>query len=275
MTASAIYSGIVAHARRRPHRHRLRYAIFMLLLDLDEIDALAARLWLFSRDRLNLVSFHNRDHGDGSEVPLRMQITNLLRLHGLDWDGGPIRMLAMPRVLGHAFNPLAVYYCHRQDGGLAAMLYEVNNTFGQRHSYLLPVDDAARHAECIRQSCDKSFYVSPFMDMQMRYRFTVERPGARLALAIDGSDKDGLLIATSFCATRRTLTDRHLLAAFLRVPLLGLKVLGGIHWEALKLWRKGVALHPRPAPPGVPVTFPPRATSAPIVHRPEGQRPAA
>ena len=247
----------------------------MLLLDLDEIDALDARLRLFSRDRLNLVSFHNRDHGDGSDVPLRTQVANLLQMHGLDWDGGPIRMLAMPRVLGNAFNPITVYYCHRRDGGLAAMLYEVNNTFGQRHSYLLPVDRVARHAQTIHQSCDKRFYVSPFMDMQMRYRFAVRRPDENLSLTIDGSDGEGQLIATSFGARRRELSDRQLLAACLRAPLLGLKVLGGIHWEALKLWRKGVALRPRPAPPFESVSASPRATSGPAAHIPEEQRPAA
>src|SRR5262249_48726005 len=130
---SAIYAGTVMHQRLRPRRHRLRYRVFSLLLDLDELDEVAARLRLLSRNRFNLFSFFDRDHGDGRREPLRMQIERRLAAAAIAPDGGAIRLLAMPRVLGYVFNPLSVYFCYRRTGVLAAVVYEVNNTFGERH----------------------------------------------------------------------------------------------------------------------------------------------
>jgi hypothetical protein len=142
------------------------------------------------------------------------------------------------------FNPISTFFCHRADGTLAAILYEVNNTFGQRHSYLIAVADPA--ARPIRQSCAKALYVSPFMGMDMRYDFAVRPPGADVALTVRGSDVDGTLIVATFAGRRREVSDGAVLATFLRHPLLTAKVVGGIHWEALKLWIKGVRLTQRP-----------------------------
>lgn len=159
----------------------------------------------------------------------------------------------MPRVLGMVFNPLTVYFCHRADGGLQAMLYEVNNTFGQRHSYLIPVTGDVRGA--LRQRCDKRFYVSPFMDMGLSYAFRVTLPDESLSLGVDAHDAAGPVLLAAFTGRRRPLTDARLLAAFLAHPLLAGRVLGGIHWGALKLWWKGMRLRPRPAPPAEAVTI--------------------
>jgi DUF1365 family protein len=131
------------------------------------------------------------------------------------------------------------------------MLYEVNNTFGERHSYLMPVRD---EADPIRQSCEKRFYVSPFMPMEMTYTFRVSRPGARVCVAIDAAGAEGKMITTSFAGVRSKLTDWGLLRNFLIMPVLGLKVLAGIHWEAAKLFVRGLRLKDRPAPPRIPVT---------------------
>jgi len=248
--ASALYAGTVVHARLRPTKHRLRYRIFSLLLDLDELPTLNLRL--LSHNRFNLFSFHDRDHGDGSVTPLRTQIESHLRAAGYQVDGGPIRLLSMPRLFGYAFNPLSVYFCHRRDGSLMAVLHEVNNTFGERHCYLLPVE--GQGGDVIRQSCPKRFYVSPFMDMAMTYHFRITPPADRVAVAIETSDADGPMLEAVFAGDRQPLTDRTLLRALIAYPLLTLKVVGGIHWEALKLWRKGMRLRPRPEPPMNPVT---------------------
>ena len=246
---SAIYSGTVMHRRFKPLGHNLSYRLAQMLFDLDAMPALR----LFSHNRFNLVSFHDRDHLDGSGTDLRIQIGRLLTTAGLEPDGGAIRLLCMPRILGHAFNPISVFFCYRRDGSLLALLYEVNNTFGQRHSYLIPVAD--RDAATIRQRCDKGFYVSPFMRMDMTYAFNVVPPGDTVAVVVHGDDADGRVITASFTGRRREASDAALTAMLLRYGLLSLKVIGAIHWEAIKLWLKGLRIQPRPAPPDHPVTI--------------------
>jgi DUF1365 family protein len=252
MTASALYAGHVVHHRQRPRRHSLRYRVFWLLLDLDELGGLARRLWLFSHNRLGLLSFRDRDYAAGSQEPLRGQIERLMSEAGLEPDGGPIRLLTMPRLMGYAFNPLNVYFCHRRDGALAAILYEVNNTFGERHSYMIPVTDPEPP---IYQSCAKNFHVSPFMDMDLTYRFSVRPPGDAVAVTIAVTDRHGTMLTASLSGKRQALTDLALLRAVLLFPLLTLKVSAGILWEALFIWLKGVGVRSHPHPPSHPVTF--------------------
>lgn len=254
---SALYVGSVMHQRLRPVRHRLDYRIFSLLVDIDELPALADRLRLFSLNRFNLFSLHERDYGAGDGRSLRRHVEEQLEAAGLA-AGGTIRLLSMPRILGHAFNPLCVYFCHRPDGALQAILYEVNNTFGERHSYLLPVDEAESRGTAVAQECDKQFHVSPFLALDMRYVFRIEPPQAdRGGLCIDvtASDKEGAVLHARFDARRFALDDAGLVRMFLSHPLLALKVVVAIHWEALRLWIKGVRLHGRPVPPSRPVTI--------------------
>jgi DUF1365 family protein len=243
---SALYAGIVAHRRLRPKPHRLRYRIFSLLLDLDEIAALCERLHLFSRRRFNLFSFDERDHGDGSGASLREWAEGHLAAAGIELKGGPIRLLAMPRVLGYGFNPLSIWFCYFRNGNLAALLHEVHNTFGERHTYLIPVTESYG---VVTQECVKTFHVSPFMAMDMRYEFRVLAPGQRLNVFIEGSDAEGPIIVASYAARRRALTDAALLRVFFLTPLLTFKVVGGIYWEALRLWLKGIKPRDRPPPP--------------------------
>jgi len=240
--ASGLYTGRVTHQRLRPRRHRLDYRVFWLLLDLGEVESLDQRLRLFSRNRFNLMAFHDRDHGDGGGVPLRVQIEALLADAGVDLGGGPIRLLTMPRVLGYVFNPISIYYCHRPDGDLAALVYEVTSTFGQRHAYVIPVAAADAARGVIRQAAAKALHVSPFLAMDMTYAFRGVVPGEGLVLGVDGSDADGLMIATAMQGRRQPLSDAALLRAAAAIPLLTLKVVAAIHWEALKLWLKGVPL---------------------------------
>ncbi|UDL93150.1 DUF1365 family protein [Lichenihabitans sp. PAMC28606] len=250
---SGLYDGAVTHKRVKPRRHALRYRMFWMLFDLDELDRLDRGLRLFSRNRFNLFSFRDRDHLEGNARPLRQQIEGYLTDAGLAPDGGPIRLLCVPRLLGYAFNPLSVYLCHRRDGTLSAMLYEVNNTIGQRHSYLIPVE--ADTAGTVCQTCDKRFYVSPFMDMDLTYRFEVQPPGAHVSVAVTASDAQGLVIATCFSGEHRPLSDAALVKTFAAHPLLAMKIVAGIHWEALRIWRKGIAFRSPPPRPATPVTL--------------------
>jgi DUF1365 family protein len=252
---SALYVGRVMHQRLRPVRHRLDYRLFSLLVDVDELADLDRRLLLFSVDRFNLFSLHERDYGDGRG--LRPHVERQLAAAGLR-TGGPIRLLSMPRILGHVFNPLSVYFCHQSDGALQAILYEVNNTFGERHGYLVPVDGAQASADSITQQCDKRFHVSPFLGLEMRYGFRVEPPRqdrTGLAIGVSASDAGGTVLQARLEALRRPLDDAALLRVFITHPLLALKVVAAIRWEALKLWIKGVRLHARPTPPATPVTI--------------------
>ena len=175
LLASALYHGHVTHVRLKPRVHRLSYRIYSLLLDLDELGEVDRRLTWFSVDRFNLFSFHRKDRGDGSGCDLKGQVERAMRAAGIEPDGGPIRLLTMPRLLGWAFNPLSTYFCYRRDGSISAILWEVDNTFHERHAYMIPVDGAGPGGEIV-QHCDKAFYVSPFMDMDLRYRFQVNPP---------------------------------------------------------------------------------------------------
>ncbi len=254
---SGLYPGVVTHARLRPRAHRLSYKIFMLLLDLDELPALDASLKLFGVDRLRLTGFSEADHLDGSRGTLRAQVEAHLANAGVV-AGGPIRLLCMPRILGGVFNPLSVYFCHRPDGVMSAILYEVHNTFGDRHSYLIPVDGPPTERP-LRQGVDKAFYVSPFMDMDLRYAFHITPPGARVSVAIDVCDEGGRVLAAAFSGARQPLTDANLRKAWFGHPWMTLGVMAAIHWEALRIWLKGERPRTRPKAPARPVTVAPTA----------------
>ena len=255
--SAALYVGSVMHRRVRPRPHRLRYRVFWMLLDLDGIATFAERLRLFSLGRFNLFSFKASDHGDGSTTPLRAQAEAKLRNAGISLEGGRITLLCMPRILGYVFNPLSIYYCYARNGELAALIYQVHNTFGERHSYVLAAGGATD--DVVSQQAKKTFYVSPFLDMNMRYAFRTRIPGDALSVSILGSDTQGPLITAVMTGRRRALTDAALLRVFVTHPLLTLKVIGGIHWEAARLWLKGIRLVPRPgtkAPTGQPLATP-------------------
>jgi DUF1365 family protein len=242
---SGLYRGEVMHRRLEPVRHRFVYRVFSLLLDLDRLGELDRRLRVFSLNRPNLVSFLERDHGARDGSPLRPWVEARLREHGLDPAGGRILLLCFPRVLGYVFNPLSLYYCYDREGGLATVLYEVKNRCGEQHAYVLPVTRGAGAGAPVRQRCDKRFYVSPLIAMDARYRFRLAAPGERLSVVIQEEVARRTSLVATLTARRRPLTDRQLVLAILRLPLMTFKVIAAIHYEALRLWLKGAPLHSR------------------------------
>jgi DUF1365 family protein len=240
VSVSALYQGTVVHRRHAPRRHRLAYRVFSLFLDLDELPGLHRRLRLFGYNRPALFSFLDRDHGRGDGSDLKQHVKDLLHPTGLAGAIASVRILCYPRVLGYVFNPLSVYYCYGVDGKLLALVYEVNNTHGERHSYVIP---ARQQGPAITQACDKAFFVSPFLPMDCRYQFQVKPPGERLSLLIRETHQDAPILDAWFVGRRRELSDASLLRAAFSYPLLTFKIIAGIHWEALKLLLKGLRIH--------------------------------
>jgi uncharacterized protein len=236
MIEPGLYVGSVMHRRARPVRRRFEYRVFWLILDLDRLPETVSALKLMSLERFNLLSFYARDHADGRDGSLRDKIAPLATAAGFAADG-PMMLMTMPRVIGYVFNPISVYFCHDAHDRLTAIVWEVSNTFGGRHSYVIGVEDP--DATVLRQRCRKELHVSPFIGMEIDYNFRVVRRGDRLTIGIADHDRDGLLMSAAMTAVRRPLTDRALLAAFARTPFETGKVTAAIHWEALRLWLKG------------------------------------
>lgn len=232
-----IYDGHVLHMRLIPRRHRFRYRVFSLLLDIDRLDALAAGSRLFSHNRFGIVSFHDRDHGPRDGAPLRPWVEAELDRHGLP-KPARIDILCFPRMWGFVFNPLSVYYCRDAGGDLQSLIYEVKNTFGGQTAYVHAADPAEGGA--IRHSQRKEMYVSPFIGMDQTYRFDVTEPGDRLALRIRQAGPEGETLIAAITGRESAFGDRALLRAVLGHPLMTLKVIAAIHWEALRLTLKGV-----------------------------------
>ena len=244
MTENALYSGSVMHRRVTPRPHRFRYRAFWLLVDLEQRANWPKKPTLLSFNRPNLFSLYDRDHGNGTDTPLRIQIDQLLLRNGLNISGGRVRLLCMPRILGFCFNPISVYFCNFSDGRPAALVYEVHNTFAERHSYVIPLSGVSNR---YHHGCKKQFYVSPFLEMDLTYAFSVVEPDERLAIAIRVNNSDATLLFASMAGQKRPLSDAELLKHFFLMPAMTLKVYFAIHWEALRLWTKGIRWRARPA----------------------------
>ena len=234
------------HERLRPRHHKFVYPIFTWLFDLDRLGRLDGRLRLFSVERANLFSFYNADHGarDGSD--LRPWVEAELEKASVDRKASRICLLAMPRFLGYVFNPLSIYYCFDADERLFAAVYEVKNTFGEQHVYVLTVDESSGKANTgYRHQCDKDFYVSPFIEAKATYHFRLNVPRDDLRVFIREEIESGLLLIATLTGIRRKLTDGELVRQAFRHPFLTYKVIASIHIQALKLWLKGIRLQPR------------------------------
>ncbi|MGO7030973.1 DUF1365 domain-containing protein [Rhizobium ruizarguesonis] len=246
--AAALYVGEIMHQRMKPFGHRFRYRVFSLLIDLDRLDEAGGLSVLFSVNRRNLVSFHEKDHADIGDTSLRAYADRLLAKAGLD-RADRILLVCYPRILGYVFNPLSVYHAYDAGGTLVAMIYEVRNTFGERHSYICPVGHGEMSESGLRQSCDKLFHVSPFIGMTAHYHFRMLPPGAEIRWRILENDSEGPLLSATFSGRQVPLTSASLLGLTARIPFLTFKIIACIHWEALKLWLKGARYVRRPAPP--------------------------
>jgi hypothetical protein len=231
-----LYEGSVMHMRLQPFRHQFRYRVVTALLDIDRLEETAAALRLFAVDRFAPVAFHRRDHGPRDGSALRPWVEARLAEAGRPAPAR-ILLLSMPRILGYAFNPLSVFWCYDRDGRLDSVIYEVKNTFGDQHPYVLPAapdpDGAVRHGQA------KEFFVSPFIGMDQTYRFTLRPPGERLSIRIKQADARGDYLIATQSGTARPLTDTALARLLLRMPLTTFKVIAAIHWQALRLWLKG------------------------------------
>lgn len=234
--ASAVYVGEVYHRRFAPRTHVLRYRVCYLLLDLDELPQLACTSAWFGWNRRRWMSFDERDHGDGGRSYREWLVATLA---AAGFGSGPwrFRVLCLPRVAGYVFNPISVVYCHTAGGVLGAMLYEVNNTFGERLAYIAPVRAGAT---TIRQRCDKALFVSPFLPPDGHYAFTLTPPGTTLDLCIDYYAGAARTLHAAFRGERLAWSRAALARAALAYPAATLKVIAGIHYEAIKLWLKGV-----------------------------------
>ena len=251
--------GEVRHHRVRPVANRFAYPTYFLMLPMRSLRTTPCPA--LPRNRFGLISFADHDHGDGRADSLAW-LDELLTREGVTDAIGEVWLHCYPRVLGLTFKPVSFWYCHRADDTLAAVVVEVNNTFGERHCYLLDDPELAFGRE-LRAA--KVFHVSPFCDVSGSYRFRFMRSAAhpgdaprrtnasmtafRTIACVDHHDEDGLLIRTSISGELRPLTAARARAAFFGMPLMTLGVIARIHWQALKLWRKRVPFFHKPAPP--------------------------
>ncbi|MBZ7927222.1 DUF1365 domain-containing protein [Ensifer adhaerens] len=249
VTAGTLYCGKVMHQRLRPFGHRFSYSVFSLLVDIDRLEELGRMSNLLSVDRPGILSFHTRDHVEQENETVRAFADRLLAKAGIATPAERVLLLAFPRMLGYAFNPLSTYFAYDAQGKLIAVIYAVRNTFGQRHSYVAPVLPGEESAAGIRQSRTKIFHVSPFMDMSLRYHFRVLPPGKIVRLRIHETAGNTPVLAATFNGNAAFVSDTNLVRILLRFPFMTLKVIAGIHWEALRLWLKGARLRRSPPPP--------------------------
>lgn len=243
--SSAIYCGQVVHKRLVPRQHGFTYRVFALALNVDQITNTADALRLFQRNRGGIVSFHDQDYGRRDGVSVADFIRDTLTAAGLEVACAHVVLLCYPRLLGLVFNPLSVYFCYDSTATLRAIVYEVSNTFSERTSYIIPVNttDYMRLEErVVHQTCAKQMYVSPFTPRVAQYSFHVSPPRNDVVVGITLRDQSGAILKTHFRGERLPLTDKTLATMVVRHPLMAAKVVGGIHFEALRLWLKGVPL---------------------------------
>ncbi len=241
-----ILTARVVHVRHRPFRHRLDYRIWSLLLDLDRAEEAARSCRLFRLERPGLVSFQARDHGARDGSPLRPWVEQQLATQRIA-PPARIRLLALPRVFGYVFNPISLFLCSNSAGRDTAVVYEVKNTFGDQHPYVASLAGEGPH----RHAARKTFHVSPFIGMDARYTFTLSMKDDRFGLVIDETAAGERLLTASMVGRLEPMTDAHLARVLFRFPFVTLKVIAGIHWHALQLWRKGARYHRYLPPPEV------------------------
>ena len=237
---SCIYNGEVTHTRFKPVRHFLKYKTFSLLIDLDEINYLDKSIGIFSHNKFNIFSFYDKDHGDRDGGNLKDWVISNLKKFQIKENITNIKVLCYPRILGYVFNPLSIFYCYEKDK-LVAIFYEVKNTFNEQHTYIFKI----KNNEEIIQKCRKKFYVSPFMDMETFYNFKLLNPNDKLSVFIKQTDADGTILTATQTGDKKEFSFKQLAINFLKYPLMTIKIISSIHYEALLLWKKGAIYRKR------------------------------
>ena len=234
---SFIYSGNVVHKRFKPKVHYFKYKVFSLLIDLSEIESMEKNLKIFSFNKFNIISFYNKDHGarDGSSI--KDWVINNLKKNNIDTNDIKIKLLCYPRIFGYVFNPLSVFYIYDKNLNLISILYEVKNTFGEQHTYIFKT--GIRH-NLLQHMCKKKFHVSPFIEMNCIYFFRLLKPGNKISIIIDQNDEDGKILYASQDGVKSELTNVNLIKSYLKHPLMTFKIILAIHFEAFRIWTKGI-----------------------------------
>jgi DUF1365 family protein len=237
---SCIYNGTVKHQRFKPIEHSLNYKTFSILLDLDEIENLAKNISIFSLNKFNIFSFYNRDHGARDEGSLKDWVQKNIKKFNISNNITKIKLLCYPRVFGYVFNPLSIFYCY-ENNDLKAIFYEVKNTFNEQHTYIFKIKDN----EKIEQKCKKKFYVSPFMDMETYYNFKLLNPNEKLSIFIRQTNGEETVLTATQTGDKKEFSFKQLLINFFKYPLMTIKIISSIHYEAFFLWKKGAVYRKR------------------------------
>jgi DUF1365 family protein len=234
---SFIYTGTVIHKRFKPKIHSFNYKVFSLLIDLSELDLLDKNLKLFSYNKFNIISFYNKDHGPRDGSSLKNWVIDNLEKNYIKTNGIQIKLLCYPRIFGYVFNPLSVFYVYDKNKDLISILYEVKNTFGEQHTYIFKSE---KGQNLIQHVCKKKFHVTPFIEMNCVYFFRLLKPGNKISVIIDQNDKEGKILYASQDGVKSELNNSTLIKAYLKHPLMTFKIILAIHFEAFKLWTKGI-----------------------------------
>ena len=235
--SSCIYSGFVIHKRFIPKKHFFSYKTFSLFIDLNELEILQKKIKFFSYNKFNVLSFYNVDHGPRDGSSLTDWVKKILNKADINIGAGSIKLLCYPRFYGYVFNPLSIFYCYDEGLKLKAILYEVKNTFNEQHTYVFSNSSSS---DLIFNKCEKKFYVSPFIEMDTFYNFRLLKPGKILKVYIKQNDMTGVLLSACQVGKRLEMSSKNLFLQFIRHPLMSFKVILAIHFEAFRLWAKGV-----------------------------------
>lgn len=248
--ASAVYEGVVRHRRHGPQPHAFDYRVAQLYLDLDEVERLFRRRWLWSAERRNVAEFRRSDYLGPADMPLDEAVRERVHRELGRRPEGAIRMLTHLRYFGYVFNPVTFYYCFKPGADAQALdciVAEITNTpWGERHAYVLPVEAARRHGRALHWEFPKAFHVSPFLPMARDYawRFTVPGDELRVHMAVlDGGER---CFDAQLSLQRVPLQASSLARVLWRYPLMTVQVVAAIHWQALRLWLKRTPVHDHP-----------------------------
>mgnify|MGYP001202813958 CR=1 FL=1 len=233
---SCLYIGKVIHKRFKPKEHYFKYKVFSMFINLDEIKKINSEISFFSYNKFNLISFYDKDHGDRDGSSLKSWVKNKLEQVGIEKKIDRVNLLCYPRILGYVFNPLSIFFVYDKSSSLIAIMYEVKNTFGEQHTYIFKV----KNSNILQHSCSKKFHVSPFIEMNCNYYFKNLKPGEKISVIIDQYQLNEKLLYASQDGKRADFTSRELIKSYLKHPLMTLKIISAIHFEAFKLWTKGI-----------------------------------